>query len=74
MAGRAGAGGVVTKGHRLRMEIATLRAEATSRRATAKTLMAASDRLQFEVDALFPHASASDESRSPRVQKRPLRK
>ena len=43
----------MTRGDRLRMEIAALRATAKTRRANADRLVAAIDRLQRQIDAIF---------------------
>ncbi len=61
----------VSKGTRLRKEIEVLRAEAKRRRAIARDLVEAIDRLQGEINQLFPGDSADW---APAVRKKPLKK
>ncbi len=71
----------MTKGDRLRREIEILRAEAKARRMTAGYLVEAIDRLQRQIDELFPVQSAgvpvesaADQSPPPRAKKKTLKK
>ena len=61
----------VSKGTRLRKEIEALRAEAKRRRAIARDLVEAIDRLQGEINQLFPGDSADW---APSARKKPLKK
>ena len=60
----------MTRGDRLRMEIAALRATAKKRRANADRLVAAIDRLQRQIDAIFVAEPVSADSAAARVKKR----
>jgi hypothetical protein len=52
------------------MEIAALRATARTRRANANRLVAAIDRLQREIDAIFVDKPVLEETRASRARKR----
>ena len=60
----------MTRGDRLRMEIAALRATAKTRRANAARLVAAIDRLQRQIDAIFVEEPVPADSAATRVKKR----
>ena len=60
----------MTRGDRLRMEIAALRATAKKRRANADRLVAAIDRLQRQIDAIFLAEPVPADSAAARVKKR----
>ena len=59
----------MTRGDRLRMEIAALRATAKKRRANADRLVAAIDRLQRQIDAIFVEEPVPADSAAARVKK-----
>jgi hypothetical protein len=59
----------VTKGDRLRMEIAALRATAKRRRAIADRIVEAIDRLQRQIDAIFVGGSVPDDTSASRARK-----
>jgi len=60
----------MTRGDRLRMEIAALRATAKKRRANADRLVAAIDRLQRQIDAIFVEQPVAADAVAARVKKR----
>ena len=60
----------MTTGERLRMEIAALRATAKSRRANADRLVAAIDRLQRQIDAIFVEQPVAADAVAAGVKKR----
>ena len=60
----------MTRGDRLRMEIAALRATAKKRRANADRLVAAIDRLQRQIDAIFVEEPVPADSAAALVKKR----
>ena len=59
----------MTRGDRLRMEIAALRATAKRRRANAERIVAAIDRLQRQIDAIFVEEPVPADSAAARVKK-----
>ena len=59
----------MTRGDRLRMEIADLRATASKRRANANRLVAAIDRLQRQIDAIFVDKPVLEDTRASRARK-----
>ena len=60
----------MTRGDRLRMEIAALRATARKRRANANRLVAAIDRLQRQIDAIFVDKPVLEDTGASRARKR----